>query len=350
MRPAPADAHASGGKSRAEASVNRGTGSETSTDGAEAGRQWRVVPQSPAARSMPAGAEASATAADSGASPADSSGDPSGLAGLSAPALDSSLGDARLPLDKTGAGPKQASPAAADDAGQPQPAAELAFAARLSPGESGRVRRAGGPDSAGLDAGNGQSRGTTGGPAQDVVLPASGSAAPEEAGARSDAAPASSGLGKASAASAANAPAASESTGPVAHDIKLELTGAGPRVEVRLVERAGEVHVAVRTPDGRLADALRDDLPALAARLEQSGFHGSEWRTGTAGGGQRTLEIDHTGGAAREFQGDPNGRGRQQTGQEKEQERPRAQAQSTSTQGKEFSRLISSLRGTREEL
>ncbi len=135
----------------------------------------------------------------------------------------------------------------------------------------------------------------------------------------------------------------------MAHDIKLELTGTGPRVEVRLVERSGEVHVAVRTPDGRLADAMRDDLPALAARLEQSGFHGNEWRTGAAGGGQRTLEIDHTGGAAREFQGDPNGRGRQQPGQEKGQERPRPQTPSTSSQGKEFSRLISSLRGTREE-
>ncbi len=151
----------------------------------------QAAPQPTASGSCHDGAEASAPAADSGASPADSSGDPSGLAALSAPALDPSVADARLLRDNNGADSKQASPAAADDAGQQQPAAELAFAARLSPGESERVRRAGGPDSAGLDAGNGQPRGTTGGSAQDVVSPAWGSAAPEEAGAQSDAAPAS---------------------------------------------------------------------------------------------------------------------------------------------------------------
>ena len=35
-----------------------------------------------------------------------------------------------------------------------------------------------------------------------------------------------------------------------ARDIKLEVSGADRKVEVRLVERAGEVHFAVRTPDG----------------------------------------------------------------------------------------------------
>ena len=59
---------------------------------------------------------------------------------------------------------------------------------------------------------------------------------------------------------------------PVAHDIKLELNGGGQRVEVRLTERDGDIHVAVRTPDARLSDAMRADLPALAAKLEQSGF------------------------------------------------------------------------------
>ncbi|GEM_PF-3269576 len=57
-----------------------------------------------------------------------------------------------------------------------------------------------------------------------------------------------------------------------ARDIRLQV-GAGERtVDVRVSERAGEVQVAVRTADSRLAGTLRDDLPVLAARLEQSGF------------------------------------------------------------------------------
>ena len=52
----------------------------------------------------------------------------------------------------------------------------------------------------------------------------------------------------------------------------LQVTGGDQRVDVRLTERAGEVQVSVRTPDSQLAGALRDDLAALSARLEQSGF------------------------------------------------------------------------------
>ncbi len=46
----------------------------------------------------------------------------------------------------------------------------------------------------------------------------------------------------------------------------------GPRVELRVAERAGEVHVAVRTPDPQVRNALRSELPALVDRLEQSGY------------------------------------------------------------------------------
>ena len=57
------------------------------------------------------------------------------------------------------------------------------------------------------------------------------------------------------------------------HDIKLQLAGEGEsRVEVRLTERRGDVFVAVRTPDSRLAGELRQDLPSLASRLEQAGY------------------------------------------------------------------------------
>jgi hypothetical protein len=78
---------------------------------------------------------------------------------------------------------------------------------------------------------------------------------------------------------------------PVAHDIKLELNDGGQRVEVRLTERDGDIHVAVRTPDARLSDAMRADLPALAAKLEQSGFRSDAWQGGTAGGERRPVET-----------------------------------------------------------
>ncbi len=43
-------------------------------------------------------------------------------------------------------------------------------------------------------------------------------------------------------------------------------------MEVRLTDRGGDIHVAVRTPDARLSGAMREDLTALTAKLEQSGF------------------------------------------------------------------------------
>src|SRR5205085_2613427 len=80
-------------------------------------------------------------------------------------------------------------------------------------------------------------------------------------------------------------------TPPVARDIRLEFAGADRKVEVRLMERAGEVHFAVRTPDDRLAGALREDLPSLSSRLEQSGFRAEGWHGGTDAGGERRLDV-----------------------------------------------------------
>ncbi len=319
---------ASNGKSRGERS-------ETPTSLVEAGGQSNLAPPATATNGIQTGGDGSVAPDNAAATPADAGG-PASSNTLSAPATDV-VGAAE-------AGEKQAPPPTAGDDGQAQPVAELAFAARLSPAGD-RVHRAGGAESANLDSAGGQA------PDGATAPPGSPSGVPsrEAAGAQAAPAPTTAAPGTPSAASIRNAAATSESAGPVAHDIKLELAGAGPRVEVRLVERAGEVHVAVRTPDGRLAEAMRDDLPALAARLEQTGFHGNEWRTGTAGGGQRALEIDRTGAGAREFQEDPGGRGRQQPGEDKGQERQHAQAQTAGSRSKGFASLISSLRGTREE-
>jgi hypothetical protein len=76
----------------------------------------------------------------------------------------------------------------------------------------------------------------------------------------------------------------------------LELNGGGQRVEVRLTERGGDIHVAVRTPDARLSGAMRDDLPALTAKLEQSGFRADvdrpgAWQPSATSGERRTAEA-----------------------------------------------------------
>jgi hypothetical protein len=62
-----------------------------------------------------------------------------------------------------------------------------------------------------------------------------------------------------------------------AREIRLQVSGGEQRVDVRLTEHRGEVQVAVRTPDSRLTEALRSDLPALSARLEQNGFRAETW-------------------------------------------------------------------------
>jgi hypothetical protein len=110
---------------------------------------------------------------------------------------------------------------------------------------------------------------------------------------------------------------------PLARDIRVEVAGGGDRkVEVRLVERAGEVHFAVRTPDDRLAGNLREHLPLLSTRLEQSGFRADGWHT-NAGGSERRLELDAAAAGSGENQ-DPGRRqnGDQHHGGERRHERP----------------------------
>jgi hypothetical protein len=96
------------------------------------------------------------------------------------------------------------------------------------------------------------------------------------------------------------APAPQPASTPATHDIKLELNGGGQRVEVRLTERGGDIHVAVRTPDARLSDAMRQDLPALAAKLEQSGFRADGWQPGSAAGNERRALETGAGNASQD--------------------------------------------------
>ena len=87
-------------------------------------------------------------------------------------------------------------------------------------------------------------------------------------------------------------PPAPAAPAAAAREIHLQVSGGDQRVDVRLTERGGEVQVAVRTPDSRLAGALREDLPGLAARLEQTGFRTEAWHPAASAPESRGAAVE----------------------------------------------------------
>ncbi|PWU01375.1 MAG: hypothetical protein C5B51_22950 [Terriglobia bacterium] len=130
-----------------------------------------------------------------------------------------------------------------------------------------------------------------------------------------------------------------------ARDIHLHVEQGGQRVDVRLIERGGEIRVAVRTPDAGLAGTLRGDLPALSSRLEQTGFRAQTWHPAAAPASwSRTAE----GGPAQNSQngGNPLRQGGQQQQQQAPPRRSKPAAEESaanSPQGKEFAWFVSQL-------
>ena len=134
------------------------------------------------------------------------------------------------------------------------------------------------------------------------------------------------------------------------HDMKFEVTGGQQRVEVRLSERAGEVKMTVRTADEPLANTLRENLPALSARLAESGFKSEAWHPAASS----TDELRHTAesearGASHDTSKDADAQPRQQDREPPDgaaQRRPKSpqEAAPQKEKGKDFSWLISSLR------
>jgi hypothetical protein len=62
-------------------------------------------------------------------------------------------------------------------------------------------------------------------------------------------------------------------------DLSIQVARPGnDRVEVRLTQQAGELHVAVRTGDADFAHGLREGLPDLVGRLQESGFRAETWK------------------------------------------------------------------------
>jgi hypothetical protein len=74
-------------------------------------------------------------------------------------------------------------------------------------------------------------------------------------------------------ASEPSAPAAPAQTAAAVKEIAVRIaTPQAPAVDVRLVERAGQLQVSVRTSDGGLQTSLRQDLGSLVNSLERSGY------------------------------------------------------------------------------
>jgi hypothetical protein len=104
------------------------------------------------------------------------------------------------------------------------------------------------------------------------------------------------------------------------------------RVAIRMVQRAGEIHVSVRTPDSQGAQALRQDLGRLASSLNEAGFRTETWRPGAVNAtsastqthkefSQDTPNRDRTGSNAQS--GGSQGRGAGEQKRRQQDERPR---------------------------
>jgi hypothetical protein len=135
------------------------------------------------------------------------------------------------------------------------------------------------------------------------------------------------------------------SAATVNRGIQLQVGSGAGGVAVRVTERAGEVRVEVRTPDSQLTSALRQELPALATRFAESGFHAAIWHPASAS----TLSPN---AADKSASANADGQGGQKQGQQQQQQqqqppdrRPRQSSPSpdNDTNRKDFQWLFTSL-------
>ena len=140
--------------------------------------------------------------------------------------------------------------------------------------------------------------------------------------------------------SADMAASATRPAGGAGPEIQLHLRASDARVSVRLVERAGSVQVDVRTPDHHLADALRDDLPALSARLEQAGLRAEAWSdapAAQAAPGRRAEPTPEGGFQGPRHPSQREGGGQGSRGDQAPERRPQQKPQGTQAQREESS-------------
>jgi hypothetical protein len=114
----------------------------------------------------------------------------------------------------------------------------------------------------------------------------------------------------------AGAPQATAPRTAATQEIAVHIArGDAPGVDVRVTDRAGQIHVAVRTPDTDLQNSLRQDLGTLVSSLQRSGYRAEAFTTSLSdssfqsGGGNQSApgssQSDDAGS-------DSSGRGQQQ--------------------------------------
>jgi len=107
-------------------------------------------------------------------------------------------------------------------------------------------------------------------------------------------------------------------------DISLQVSQPGaPKVEVRMVQQSGELHVAVRTGDSDLAHGLQQGLSDLVGRLQENGFRTEAWRPGATVPSTPVFESRNSQGSSQ------NGHAPSHSGNPHQQEGERRQQHST---------------------
>jgi hypothetical protein len=114
---------------------------------------------------------------------------------------------------------------------------------------------------------------------------------------------------------------APSSAGPL-KDVSLSIVHPqGQKVDVRVVEQAGEVRVAVRAGDSDVVQGLRQNLSELTNRLAENGFHAETWRPASsevsATASENKSSSGNSGGGDSQNQpgGSQQGRGQQNQNQ-----------------------------------
>jgi hypothetical protein len=78
------------------------------------------------------------------------------------------------------------------------------------------------------------------------------------------------------------------------NDITVRIPDStGQDTAVRFVERAGEVHVSVRTGDPEMAQNLRGGLNDLVNRLEDGGIRAEVWQPGSGSNASTSQNDSH---------------------------------------------------------
>jgi hypothetical protein len=111
-------------------------------------------------------------------------------------------------------------------------------------------------------------------------------------------------------------------TGPVQEiSIRIAQPDASP-VDLRVVERSGQVHVDVRTDDTSMQTSLRQDLGALTNSLQKAGYHAETFAPAsttarTASAAQAGNQDNHQDSSRNGGSGDNSGGRRQQQQQKR---------------------------------